>query len=329
MAGRFVIYGPGGVGGVIAAGLAMGGHPVAVVARGEHLKAIQSAGLEFRHHRGKHVAPIEAVELPADLQLNADDIVLLAVKSQHTQAALEALAAQAPPNISIVCAQNGVDNERMALRRFANVYGMCVYLPGTHLEPGVVIGSGSPVFGILDVGRYPAGTDRVGARVAAALSSSGFRSRADEAIMRFKYAKLRINTRNALDAACGRAARNSELGQRASTEALDAFAAAGIDVATREEEAARREGFSSESVAGETRAGSSTWQSLARGTGSTEADYLNGEVVMLGRLHGVATPVNETLRRLANRLAREGGEPGSISLREVEAMVASATGGEW
>lgn len=326
MAGRFVIYGPGGVGGVIAAGLALGGHPVAVVARGDHLKAIQSAGLEFRHHGGKNVIELEAAEQPGRLQLAAEDIVILAMKSQHTLGVLETLAAQSPPDISIVCAQNGVDNERTALRYFANVYGMCVYLPGTHLEPGVVIASGSPVFGVLDVGRYPTGSDATAERVAAALSSSEFRSQSDQAIMRFKYAKLRINTRNALDAACGRAAMSSRLGQRASQEALDTFTAAGIDVATREEEAARRAGFSTESVAGQARSGSSSWQSLARRAGSIEADYLNGEVVMLGRLHGLATPVNETLRRLANRMAGERSEPGSIPLAEVEAMVADADG---
>ncbi len=311
---------------MIAAGLALGGHPVAVVARGDHLTAIQSGGLEFHHHGGKEIVEVEAAELPGQLDLAADDIVILAMKSQHTQHALETLAAQAPPDISIVCAQNGVDNERMALRCFANVYGMCVYLPGTHLEPGVVIASGSPVYGVLDVGRYPVGSDAIAERVAAALSSSGFRSHVDEAIMRFKYAKLRINTRNALDAACGREAMRSKLGQRASSEALDAFTAAGIDVATREEEAARRDGFSTGSVAGQARSGSSSWQSLARGAGSIEADYLNGEVVMLGRLHDVATPVNETLRRLANRMAREGLEPGSIPLEEVAAMVADAEG---
>ena len=40
---------------------------------------------------------------------------------------------------------------------------------------------------------------------------------------------------------------------------------------------------------------SSTWQSLERKAGTTEVDYLNGEVVLLGRLHGVPTPVNTVL----------------------------------
>lgn len=43
-----------------------------------------------------------------------------------------------------------------------------------------------------------------------------------------------------------------------------------------------------------------------------ESDYLNGEVVLLGRLHGVPTPVNALLQRLANELARTGAPPGSV-----------------
>ena len=56
-------------------------------------------------------------------------------------------------------------------------------------------------------------------------------------------------------------------------------------------------------VAGLTRGGGSSWQSLVRGTGSIEADYLNGEMCLLGRLHGVPTPVNELLQRRANAAA--------------------------
>ena len=41
-----------------------------------------------------------------------------------------------------------------------------------------------------------------------------------------------------------------------------------------------------------------TWQSLARGHGALETDYLNGEIALLGRLHGVATPVNQAMLAL-------------------------------
>ena len=43
--------------------------------------------------------------------------------------------------------------------------------------------------------------------------------------------------------------------------------------------------------------GGSSWQSLVRGTGTIETDFLNGEIVLLGRLHGIPTPVNADIQR--------------------------------
>jgi hypothetical protein len=58
-------------------------------------------------------------------------------------------------------------------------------------------------------------------------------------------------------------------------------------------------------------------QSLTRGTGTIEADHLNGEIVLLGRLHGVPTPLNELLQRLANTFARERRPAGSMPVAEL------------
>ena len=65
----------------------------------------------------------------------------------------------------------------------------------------------------------------------------------------------------------------------------------------------------------------STWQSLARNTGSIETDYLNGEIALLGRLHGVPTPVNAAMQAIAARMASEGAAPGVMSAAEVEAAI--------
>lgn len=322
MSGRFIIYGAGAVGGVIGGSLALAGHDVALIARGDHLAAIQRKGLELHTERGVEVVQTDAVADPGDLALSADDVVLLSMKTQDTIPALDRLAEVAPPEIAVVCVQNGVENERLALRRFPNVYGISVMLPATFLEPGVVTGEGTPDLGVLDIGRSPSGVDDTAEMVAAALSSARFRSEADPAVMRHKYAKLLMNTANALDAACGRSARVSDLGVRARQEGIDAFAAAGIDVATPDEWMARRQDFTVTEVNGP-RPGGSSWQSLARGSGTIEADYLNGEVVLVGREFGVPTPVNEALRRVANRMARERAKPGSVPIDELEALAAS------
>ena len=53
---------------------------------------------------------------------------------------------------------------------------------------------------------------------------------------------------------------------------------------------------------------------------SIEADTLNGEIVLLGRLHGVPTPVNELLQRVAHDLVSSGAPPGSLAIEDLEAQ---------
>jgi 2-dehydropantoate 2-reductase len=67
---------------------------------------------------------------------------------------------------------------------------------------------------------------------------------------------------------------------------------------------------------------------VVRGAGSLETDYLNGEVVLLGRLHGVATPANATCQALGWQLIRDrlpaGHFRGAEVLDRVRAAAASA-----
>jgi 2-dehydropantoate 2-reductase len=144
--------------------------------------------------------------------------------------------------------------------------------------------------------------------------------------MRRKYRKLLMNLGNALNAACGSGGGARPLYQRAVEEGEACLGGAGIEYSTEEEDKERRKGMSPMTYPDGFRHGSSTWQSLERKAGTTEADYFNGEVVLLGRLHGVATPVNAVLQRVAARMARLGMAPGSFAeddlLAEVDAEVA-------
>ena len=76
-------------------------------------------------------------------------------------------------------------------------------------------------------------------------------------------------------------------------------------------------------VAGKPRGGGSTWQSIARGAGSVETDYLNGEVALLGRLHNIPTPANEALQRISQRMLRSGAAVASVSPDDVRAQIAA------
>lgn len=320
---RYVMVGAGAIGGTIGGRLAQAGHDVVLVARGAHLAALQETGLDLRTPMGSAVVRVPAVGSVAAVDWRQGDVALLAVKGQHTADLLQELEAAAPAELPIVCAQNGVANERQALRHFAHVHGMCVMLPAVHLEPGVVGAFGEPVSGILDVGRYPSGVDEVDERLAADLDGAGFASAPHEAVMRAKHRKLLMNLANAAIAVAGLEATGSTAVAAAVAEGEAVLAAAGIEVATDEEDGARRSrGFTIGTVEGVDRGGGSTYQSLQRG-GSVEVDTLNGEIVLLGRLHGVPTPVNESLRRLAHRAARERWPAGSMSLADLESAVLS------
>lgn len=315
---RFIIYGAGAIGGVIGARLHQAGNDVVLVARGEHLRAIQRDGLRLEAWEESATLEIPAVGDPSEIEFKPGDLVFLCMKTQDTEDALVRLALAAPSDIAVVCAQNGVENERLAIRHFENVYGMVVMLPATHLEPGVVIASSSPTTGMLDIGRYPTGSDEVAEQIAEALNSATFQSVAQERVMRWKYSKLLMNLGNAVQAACGPGADVADIHRQLRDEALACYAAAGIDCATAEETRERRAGgLELRPVGGQMRQGGSTWQSLSRGTGSVESDYLNGEIVMLGRLHGVPTPANATAQRIARRLAVEGQPPGSITPQDL------------
>ena len=322
---RYVIFGAGAIGGAIGGRLAQHDREVVLIARGAHQAALEADGLELRTPEGTVTVKPSAVESPAEIDFRDDDVVILATKSQDTVDALTALALAAPPGLPVVCAQNGVANEREVLRRFAGAYAMCVMLPAVHLEPGVVDAHGAPLTGILDLGRYPHGTDAVTERVASDLEASHFSSRSEAAVMRLKYQKLLMNLANAFQAACGDDPGWGDLYAKARAEACACYEAAGIEYASDEEDAARRgELMRIRPIDGRRHQGGSSWQSLARGAGSIEADYLNGEIALLGRVHGVPTPVNALAQRVANRMARDRAEPGSIPAAQLEAELIGA-----
>jgi 2-dehydropantoate 2-reductase len=308
---RFIVFGAGAIGGVIGARLQQSGREVVLIARGAQLEAIRAGGLRVEGPEGATTLRMTAVAEPAEARVRGDDVMLLAVKSHQTAEALDALRRQAPPEIAVACAQNGVANECAALRFFANVYGISVLCPTAFLAPGVVEAYAAPVPGILDVGRYPSGIDGVTGALSAAFRAAGFDSQEQPDVMRWKHGKLLDNLGNAVEAACGPEARTGALGRLARAEGEACLRAAGIAFAERDP--LRSGAVKPRPIGGRARPGGSTWQSLARGSGSVETDYLNGEVVRLGRLHGFATPVNETLQRLTWELARERRAPGSVS----------------
>jgi 2-dehydropantoate 2-reductase len=318
---RYVVIGAGAIGGATGGRLHQHGHSVVLVARGTNLEALARVGLRLRDPDADVILDVPTVGDPGDVDWSDNDAVLLATKSHQTLAALDRLVAVAPSDVPILCLQNGVANERMALRRFRNVHGVLVLLPATHLEPGSVVVTTSGTTGILDIGRVPEGVNELDVRIADALSGASFSSRPQPDVLAWKRAKLLRNIDNAIEAACADPlsdATNS-VAARARAEAEACFGAAGWRWIDDAEYTARQHGIMPAWTPADrtSRTGGSTWQSLLRHTGSTEVDYLNGEIVLLGRLHGVPTPANALLQTTVRRMALEGREPGTVDAQDL------------
>jgi 2-dehydropantoate 2-reductase len=304
---RIVIVGAGAIGGAVGARLFEAGTDVTLVARGAHAAAIAADGLTLVEPDREVVLPVPVVTSVADAGIDGDTLVVLGVKTQDTPPVLADLTAAASPTTPVFCFQNGVANERLVAEAFPPTYGVVVMMPAAHLDPGVVEAYASPIPGLFDIGLAAGGVDATAEELVAVLARAGFDTRAVPDVMRWKHTKLLMNLGNAVEAICVRDAEAAELVSRARREARDVFEVAGIAYASKEEEAARRgDLLQVREINGAHRGGGSSWQSIARGSGSIEADALNGEVVRIGASVGTATPVNAVIldRALAAAAAR-------------------------
>ncbi|MBF9030644.1 ketopantoate reductase family protein [Rhodobacterales bacterium HKCCE3408] len=310
---RIIVFGVGAVGGAVAAALCDAGREVIGIARGSMLEALKSGPLTVRTPDGHFSASLPVVASPAEIAFRPGDAVLLTMKSQDTPTALEALRAAGLRDQPIFCFQNGIANEDMALRLFPNVHGVTVMMPVTYLTPGEVVANGSPKIGLFDIGRYPSGADDDDRALAEAIDGPRIGGFVHEDVMASKRGKLVLNVSNAIDAAIGAEFRQGDFAKRAREEAEAAFHGAGLGWQNVGLDDPRRKALMQmKDVPGIARAGSSTTQSLLRGTGSVETDYLNGEIARLGRLHGVPVPVNSFLTELGAEMAGGSPAPGSL-----------------
>jgi len=301
---RYVIIGAGATGASLAAQLHEAGVSYVLVGRGRQASLLAEEGLLYRRPAGEVRVPLHVAV--GDVELQPEDVLVFTPKTQDLDAALSSwawrpvagggLAADLPA----ITLQNGLEAERLALRRFRHVLGASFHLPAAYVEPGVVEVRSNPTIAVVLLGRYPAGPDPLAETVAADWNASGYAVQVTDDIRRWKASKLLWNVNNAVDVLAGSDEEIAALKEGLAEEARRVLRAAGVDVADPQaENTIDRSGFVVAPRRPGGPAGMSTWQSFARPDArGHEVDYLNGELVLLAREHGVEAPLNEAVQRL-------------------------------
>jgi 2-dehydropantoate 2-reductase len=171
---RFAILGSGAVGGYFGAKLAKAGQAVTFIARGAHLDAIRSRGLEIKSAKlGDFVARAAAESDTA--RVGPVDVVVVAVKAYDNATALPMLEPLIGPDTVVLTLQNGVDSvhDVAAIVGEQHVLGGTTYVATALEAPGLIVQTGvhrsiimGEVFG--DQGAVSARVQRVADVMAAA-----------------------------------------------------------------------------------------------------------------------------------------------------------------
>lgn len=324
---RYVIIGSGAVGAGLAAQFTAAEIGNVLVGRGPGIAHIAEHGLKYiRPDRIRKVA-LATASKPDEVRLTEDDTLVIATKSQDVEAAVQEWAWQpvkfggrpgSAAELPVLTLQNGLDAERVALRRFDLVYGASLLIPARYTQIGEVVAGSAPIVGVFTISRFPSGTDEHAERIARDLRQAGYAVQLTDNVSDWKAAKLLHSVKNGLEVLTGDPGQIAELSARLAAEAAAVLEAAGYRVA---DQAAERtidlSGFGVHPGSAISPGQQSTWQSFARGARSAETDFLNGEVVLLGRLHGVDTPVNRALQLLLGPAARAEDPPGAHSVDEL------------
>ena len=156
---KFAMLGAGGIGCYYAARLIEAGHECVLVARGEHMKAMQENGLHIDHPDLQFSQPVVATDIAGlcrDHECNSFDLLILGAKGGATAPMLDEMQSWLEKgNVPILSIQNGVTNEELIeqqIGRNRTIGGLGIYISGHIARPGYIKAQGA---GQIDFGAWP------------------------------------------------------------------------------------------------------------------------------------------------------------------------------
>ncbi len=289
------VLGAGAVGGYLGGLLAHAGNDVTLIARGEHLRAIQSNGLRVHSERGDFTVQVRATERTDGVE--QVDLVLFTVKTYQTQEAVPLLQPLLGDRTTVLTLQNGAGSweQLQGSLEGGRVLPGAIYIEASVEAPGVVRQQGSVyrlVFGEADgsvSGRVQ--------KIAAMFQDAGMPPEVSTDVLKVLWTKwLFIATLAGVTSAS-----HSTI---AELLALPASRKLVVDVMREIEAVGRKRGVNLDPdvveqtlsyMDNEARSLKASMQIDLENGRPLELEALNGEVVRLGREVGVPTPANETI----------------------------------
>jgi len=289
---RIAVMGAGGVGGCLGALLARAGNDVSLVARGEHLRAIQTNGLRLKQDDSEFTVNVPATRNPAEI--GPVDLVLYTVKTYHNAQAIPSIRPLLGPGTAVLTLQNGVECHLQLAAELGPGHAMPgAYWTASSIESPGVIASVGPA-PRLSFGEEAGGTSRRAEAVRDSIAAAGIEVELSPEPMQVIWSKFIV-----LCSVAGitSAARTRIRAFLQYPEGLELFTAAMREA----DEVGRAKGInlpeglvesSVDFIRGFPDFQNSMHADFENGR-PTELDALNGAVVRAGKETGIPTPVNE------------------------------------
>ena len=310
-----LVWGGGAIGGCVAAFLARAGIPVEMVdVVAEHVHASRTSGLRIDGPVAQFVQVVPA-STPADLE-GIYDCILLAVKAQHTEAAVAQLTPHLSPDGVVVSLQNGLNEECIAAGVGAHrtISGF-VNFAADYLEPGHISYGNR---GAIKLGEYTPGRTQRVENLAALLRAFDPDTSAEADVARYKWGKLAYGSLLFATALANETmsetlsdAQHQPLFTALAREVIGVANLAGVSpigfdgfepqafaAQAPVSESERSLSLMADHYRHSTKQRSGVWRDLAVRKRKTEIDVQIGEIVRVAQARGAQAPITEVLVRL-------------------------------
>ncbi len=296
---KIAIVGSGAMGSLFGGLLAESGNEVYLLdVWKEHVETINKKGLWIEGLSGDRFIKIKAVTEPKEIG-DTSDLIIIFVKSYHTENAAKNISLLVGENTSILTLQNGLGNFEI----LNNIFGSEKVIAGTTsygatiLGPGKVrhAGIGPTTIGELN-GKI---TDRI-EKIAQVLSKAEIKTEISDNVLGLVWSKLLINVGiNALGVLIR--VRNSELIKGEYSSKLQAaLVEEAIEVAKKKGIKLVHKNMAKEValICEKTSANVNSMLQDVLKKRRTEIDFINGAIVREGKKLNLSTPVNQTITDL-------------------------------